>query len=43
MLLISYLQVPESEDEWNSLVKEFDKMWNFRRVYEAMNGKHNTV
>jgi hypothetical protein len=34
------LQVPQSENEWKLVAREFEKRWNFPHCIGAIDGKH---
>ena len=38
-----YLEVPNSEDKWRNIAKEFELKWNFPRCLRAIDGKHVVV
>lgn len=35
-----FLQIPSSEQEWKSIVNEFNKLWNFPHCFGAVDGKY---
>lgn len=36
----TYLKPPSKEDDWLSIAKDFDEMWNFPHCLGALDGKH---
>lgn len=40
LIICTYLQVPDTQDEWITIAQKFDERWNFPNCIGALDGKH---